>query len=477
MINNIKIFDNLLNISAYNTISYILGDLKNVQYEQKTHDNELGIDYTVENIDINVSNKIEDEYIYNYANEFQEFFLSIRERNENEEILQEERENVNEHIVRYKDDLYNLRQNDIKKIKMYFIKNINYFKRFKGTKDYTIFIINLYLELKYKNQYEILNTSFSSSHKLKINSRYKIIKATNNYFGEGVKKGNIIIAKESLFVDENNNSVELITSTDSTLKKSGTTSYNKIYEIVTCEDDYFFDGCVSGNILVNNYSVCNRDNIVIEKPITIITKMKETVYSIQSVLPENVWELVIKPLVHPVGWLVYFINLNKINLETEFLMVKDIQLKDKIKMMNLGYIHNNPTINSKDKYGFDEINNLCLLDSMKYNNDIGYHRAILKFSLVKSNIEYNQTHVDLNIEIILTFSDEVKDTYMNDISLVKQGSPTTIDIFYVKDKNVILLKPKKELDYDSQYSILISRNLENKYNENFNTNLEIIFRT
>jgi len=476
MIDNIKMFKELLNLSAYNTLSYILDDVKNVNYEQVLYDNELDTVYGSEPININASKNIEEEYINMYANEFSDFFKDIRCRNEYEII---DYSIDKEDDIIYKNDLYNNRQKNIINMKKYFLSNINHFKRFKGTKDYTMYIINLYLDLKYKQQYELTATELGTAHNLVIGNRYRILKTTKNYFGDGKVIGNIITADKSLLVDIINNQVALITSVCTTHRSSIKLSINKRYEIISCNDNFFFLGCVAGNIVTNsNLLLPNTDhnNIVVELPSTIIYKLKETVYSIQSILKESTWNNIIKPLVHPIGWIVYFTNLSTSMSDNTFIQTKNIQIKDTTKLMNLGNIHNNPILNNCSHYTNVELANLNLLDTIKLNSNIGYKRGFLDYSLISCNVN-DLSDVRLDTFIKLIFNDNIETDIYGNINLVIQGTTAELDYSYVVENNILTIKPKLDLIVNNNYVLTVKKELLNIYGKELNNDILIKFNT
>jgi len=483
MIDNINIFEKMLNISAYNNIGFLM-DSDNVNYDQLLYDNELDSIYGSEIIDVNLSEILEDQYIETYANEFRDFFIDLRKRNDNELLDSANDDNPDNPDsigdVLYKNDLYNMRQESIKEDKKYFLSNINHFKRFKGTKDYSMYIINFYLDLKFKHQYDIKLTKINVDSNLIVGKRYRIVETQENYFGENKKVGNIFIANNSLLVKiSDGNKVSLIESLDTTYKTSGVLSISKRYKVINF-DTLFTNSSemfVHGNIITekgyNFPSVHN--NILIELQPTIITKLKETVYNIQSTLNEDVWDVLIKPLVHPVGWKVYFTNLNDVNKNSVFLQLKDIRLQDQTKLMNLGYIHNEPIVNGCDYYSLQEISNLNMLDTFKLNSNIGYKRTFIDFTLLSVNSE--KTNVSPDHIFKLVFSDEVQDDFdINDIELRKQGSVTILESEYIKEDNVIIIIPNNSLDIISIYTITVNTSLENIKGVNINNTIKFKFK-
>jgi len=484
MIQNIKIFDKLLNITANNTLDYILNS-SDINYEQVLYDNELDIDYGSEEIDIKTSHYLEDQYIETYANEFKDFFLDVRKRNSNELIDLSVDKDID---ILYKNDLYELRQNDIRDLKNYFLSNINHFKRFKGTKDYTMFIITFYLELKFNKQYGIKLTTIDYDSYLVVGERYRILATEKDYFGIDKKVGNLFTATESLYAQSG--SVQVITSSDTEYITSGKLSVSKRYKIINYDKDnplYITSygdidiDYVPGNIISNksynfpNDPLITYNNILVELPPTIITKLKETVYNVQSILNEDIWNLIIKPLVHPVGWLVYYTNLDTINLTSDFLQTKDIRIKDEIKLMNLGYIHNNPILNGTNYYSFKEINNINLKDTLKLNSNIGYKRAFMDFTLLESSVS-NYSTILIDHKFKLVFSNIISDDFeVRDITIIKNGTFVEIEYDYVIQENIVYIKP--ELENLSLYKLTIKNTLKNKFESLIKEDIEIKFTT
>jgi len=483
MIKNIQIFEKLFNMKNYSSIEYIIDnsdDLK-LDYEHVLFDNDINNYYGTENIQVDIGSILELKYIETYAYELVDFFTTINSRNENEKILPTD----SAQVINFKNDLYTNRMQDIKIYKKTFIQTFKYLKRFKGSEQYVYFILDAYLRMFYFKQFDLNYSLEKLSGNLVKNKRYKITATEENYFGDDKEIGNIIIPQISLTLNSNNKVVEIF-STDTTLKKSGSLAFNKRYLIHKVESDtYFSNGNSIGNIVINdgtlNNAQCNDDNIVIEQPFISINKLNKTIYNLESIFDENTWDYLLKPLVHPVGWLCFYTNVST-NLDvSEFNQLVNIVNFETVKYTNIGYYWQNSAANNLNKnYTLQQLSNLSTSDLIK-NKNLNLTTNILDFSVISANL-YNNQSVSLDYSFEIRFSEIVDDMIIvpDDIYIKCESTEIIVPIpnLYVsKEDNIIYLNLSHDLDLSSSYSLNVTTNLKNIYNENLQSNVKIYFNT
>lgn len=466
-LDNIKIFDKLLNVKDYSDIREIV-DLA---------------DITTDDITLDISDKIQDEFIKSYAYDFIEFFNEVRERNEYEVI-----EQVDDYETQlYKNDLYALRMFNIRDIISSFLRDINHIKRHKGMKDYVEFILSLYLTLKFYQQYELeVEDTTTEAGTLDVDERYLIVTTSADYFGEGKVAGNIFLASNEKALSTTN-SVKKITSIDTTYITSGNLENNKKYLIVKCEDDHFFAGCKKGSTFLYDYSVMgasiatphlSADNIVIGLPTVIVDRLKPNFYTVQSIISENEYDRFIKPLVHPVGWLSYYYEVNSIWSESEFLQPKNLVIADKESYANLNYYFSNIKTTDDSKLRFiNTFGSSSMKDLDTLNKSLNTLSGISYFDLMNSNISdgesYSGTHYR-DFQYILKFSTPLSEEYLPGGSLdlsqhikISSTGGTDYDTNFIVDRNVVKLKITPPIIHSTRYITLkVLTTLEDIYNNN-----------
>lgn len=394
--NDIKIFEKLTNLIQYTDISTI---------EQL--DNIIS-----DTIDIDISKTIQDEYIKSYAKEFEQYFNSIDDRNDNEI----ESSSDTEAITRYKNDLYNIRIEAIKTIKSYFLKSIFYIKQFKGTQDYIEYILSFYVNMKYYGQYDLSLETEESSGSLKSNIYYVITLTEKDYFGSGKLAGNIIKLSNSKVLSANNK-VQEITSKDSVIITAGTAQFNKKYLIV--KNTGTLIDLVAGNTLVYRNvpdSLTFSSSLIVKEIIPVIVeKTKDFVYIVQSIISENEYNEIIKPLVHPVGWLSYYYDIDEVNSSTEFLQNKNIDIIDQMTLQNLNYYYHNIALNDiRSNSLIETLYNNGSEDIYTYNIKLFNLPSQLDFCLLSSNIDLIANVVTTEeFNFVLEFSNALGTNYLD----------------------------------------------------------------
>lgn len=475
MSSNISIYNKLFKLPYYTSIDYIVNEVQDISFTRRY----LSPDNIVEteDISIDVSQQILTEYIRTYANEFIDFLTDIQSPNSNEDIAPDDTD-VDK---RYKTDLYNIRIDNIKQILIDFLKNVNYIKRFKGSREYIIFILDIYLRMKLNQQYNL--QLVDETIKLQKNYRYRITLTEPNYFGDGLLEGNVFIATSELSIDSNNTAQRLV-STDTTILSSGSISSTSRYLIVAVEEDYFFDGNVAGNVITNdgnlNNTIINSNNSVIELPPIIITKLGEIVYTLQSIITEEEWNSIIKPLVHPVGWLSYYYNMETILNINEFLSLKNINITGDIKYSNISYYTGNVDANSYEHYyTIEDMGNIDVSETQKINNRVNIRKSIIDFSLSRINVMNNDTDVPIDIVFLADFNNIVESFTTVDVEFKETISGDPIDVYIdnVNYSNRLIIKPQTVLDNTLGYTLTIKSTLIDIYDKTLSQDYEINFTT
>ena len=442
--NNIKIFDKILNLIHYSNI-------ENIE----------NLDSIIsDNIDIDISKVLQDEYIKTYAKEFIDYFNAIDERNEYES---EESGDDDDETLRYKQDLYDQRIEAIKYIKAYFLKSIFYIKRFKGTQEYIEFILSFYVNMKYYNQYDLELDSEESSGYLIPNERYLITLTTVNYFGTNKVVGNIIEPSTSLLLNANNR-VQRLISKDNTIINSGLAQYNKKYIIIknTGTDITLIPG---NTLLYQNVPELLEfsENLIVKEVIPIIVeKIKDFIYIIQSIISEEEYNIVIKPLVHPVGWLSYYYEMNYNDSNEEYLQTKNIDISNNITHQNLNYYYHNIALNDiRSNSLIETLFNNGIEDIYSRNANLLNRSSQLDFCLMNTNITDGK-FANTSMNFILEFSRDLETTYADNFVFVRSTDDLPIAFDILKKDNKVYINNTDALDTASNYTITVSQNLEDE---------------
>jgi hypothetical protein len=473
---SIKVFQNLLNIEKYNKIEFILNEVENLSSKQNIYDKDLTTYYNYNLITVDLQSLLEEKWVNTYTSDLIDLVKDINQRNDNEEKIFSD--NTQDKL--YKDDLFFRRLENIKDEKIAFLNSYKYLKRFKGTKEFIEKVVRFYINTKFKNQYNIKLSDKIVSGTLEVDKKYRIIETTLNYFGENLISGNIFVAENSKILSSDN-SVKEIISTDTTLKTSGTLNPNSYYIIDTVVDDYFFDGNVVGNSVINEDGTLNDAsplNIIIEKAPLLITQSKDNVYTLQSIFDENVWNLIIKPIVHPIGWIAYYFNLNSTILAEEFTQPQEGKIYSQIRFNNLGYYTQNEKENSFNKnYSLENIQNLNVDDLILTNDFVKISNSSVDFSLSNSTIKNDDSIIGVltNYIIELKFSDNLDENTINISNLYLDDGVYTLSCTYDVFDNIVRIKC--DLLSVTTYYINITSDIKNTFGSEcssiiieFNTN-------
>lgn len=450
--NNIKIFGTLLKLIQYS-------DIENIEQLESI---------ISDSVEIDISKIVQDEYIKSYAKEFEQYFNSIDDRNDNEiEVSSDTAE-----ITRYKDDLYNIRIEAIKIPKAYFLKSIFYIKKFKGTQEYIEFVLSFYVNMKYYGQYDLSLATEKSTGSLEPNKYYKITATTKDYFGSGKLTGNIINLPTSLALSASNKVQEII-SKDSVVINSGTAQFNKKYLIVL-NSGTLIDLIPGNTLLYRNIPdpLTFSSTLVVKEIIPVIVeKTKDYVYIVQSIISENEYNEIIKPLVHPVGWLSYYYDIDEVNSSTEFLQTKNIDIIDQMTLQNLNYYYHNIALNDiRSNSLIETLVNNGSEDIYTYNTKLFNRPSQLDFCLITSNVDLLGNDLDLvTFNFVLEFSDILNDnhlvpapyTFEDKFSIADITVPGVININVVKKDNKVYITNTDVLTDTHEYTLNVHQLLEN----------------
>ena len=203
------------------------------------------------------------ELFYNwldvYAIDFKKYFYTIDSRNEYETIEKSDsEETINLKNINYHGRLESIKQYKIDFVK-YLIKNI---KIFKGTIHYIVYVLDMYMWLRYYSTPKCDITNILSSGFTEIGSRYKIITTETNHFGSGLTNDTVFTSISNIVINTQNQVVELY-------------------------------------------------------PVNVI-KIGIGGYSIQSYVSENEWNTVLKDLVVPIGWNVKYKDISIVSEDSIF---------------------------------------------------------------------------------------------------------------------------------------------------------------